>query len=347
MSDPQGPAFQPSQPPQPPQPPPLSQPPQPPVEPPAVRPTRLRPFAIVFFALGLIVLLGGILKFIPGGLGTGAALGGFGIVLFCLSFISLPRVPDTEAPLSPLQKLTGVFFEPSRVFRNLRIHPRWLTAFLVIAALNIIYSFAFVQRVTPERIVSHTVDKLAEMGPPFAPPPEMLDDIRAQQLEQFKNPVQRIGTVVKTFVGLFIFGGVLAALYLLACLAFGGRINYWQALAVYFWATLPVVVIQKVLSLVIMYVKEPDDIHPILGQETLVQDNLGILFTPASSPVLFVIASFIGVLSFYGLWLKARGLHHGGTRVSKGAAWGVAITFWVLGLILISILTALFPGFIS
>jgi hypothetical protein len=107
------------------------------------------------------------------------------------------------------------------------------------------------------------------------------------------------------------------------------------------------VVIQKVLSLVILYVKAPEDIHPILGQESLVQDNLGVLFSPADHPVLFVLATSIGVLSFYGLWLKATGLRYGATKVSSGAAWGVAITFWLLGLMLITIITALFPNFIS
>lgn len=97
-----------------------------------------------------------------------------------------------------------------------------------------------------------------------------------------------------------------AALYLLGILIFGGRINFWQSLAVTFYASLPIVVIQKLVSLVILYIKSPDDIHPILGQETLVQDNLGVLFTPAQHPVLFVAATVIGVLSFYGLWLRAR-----------------------------------------
>jgi hypothetical protein len=63
--------------------------------------------------------------------------------------------------------------------------------------------------------------------------------------------------------------------------------------------------------------------------------------------VLFVIASWIGILSFYGLWLKAKGLHHGGTRVSSSAGWGVAITMWLIGLVLVTIITALFPGFIG
>jgi len=40
-------------------------------------------------------------------------------------------------------------------------------------------------------------------------------------------------------------------------------------------------------------------------------------------------------------------LHMGATKVSKGAAWGVAITLWVLILLLVTVFTALFPGFIS
>jgi len=109
----------------------------------------------------------------------------------------------------------------------------------------------------------------------------------------------------------------------------------------------PVVVIQKVLGLVILYLKSPDDLHPVLNAETTLQDNLGILLAPANHPVLFVMASFIGFTSFYGLWLRAKGLANGGTRVSKGTGWAVAITLWVLLLVFVMIITALFPGFIS
>lgn len=346
MSDPLQPSFQPPPPPQHPpfQPPPA---PQAPFETVPARPTQLRPFAIGFFLLGLIVLVLGIVKVVNIDIWTAVALALTGIALFGLSFIRLPRVPDTEPPLSPVQKLTGIFYEPTRVFRNLRVHPRWVAAFLVVAILSIIYSIAFVRRVTPERIVNHTIDKMAEMGPPFAPPAEMLEDMRAKQLDQLKSPTQRVGTAIKTFCGLLLWGAAMAALFLLAGMAFGGRINFWQAKSVYFYASVPIIVIQKVLSLVILYIKDPDDVHPLLGQDNLVQDNLGILFTPASNPVLFVMASFIGVLSFYGLWLRAKGLNQAATKMSSGAAWGVAITFWVLTLLFVTIITALFPGFIS
>ncbi len=313
----------------------------------APRPIKLRPIAIGLFGLGVIVLIGGIAKFIAGGLGTGAALAFAGVLLFALSFIRLPMIAEKEQPLSLVEKVTGVFYEPARVFRNLREHPHWAGAFVIIGLLTAIYSFSFVQRITPERIVEHTVEKVAEMGPPFAPPPERLEAMKTTQLQSLKNPVERVGSVARAFVGLFVVSTILAALSLLGILAFGGRINFWQALAVTVYSLLPVVAIQKLLGLAILYLKAPEDLHPILNQETTLQDNLGILFSPANHPVLFVIASFIGLTSFYGLWLRAKGLHYGATKASKGAGWGVAITLWVLVLILATIFTALFPSFIS
>ncbi|MCA1576490.1 MAG: YIP1 family protein [Acidobacteria bacterium] len=336
MSAPQDPNFQ--------APPP---PATPEVEPQAARATHLRPFAIGAFALGLIFVVGGIAKFLPGGLGTGAALCFLGLLVFALSFIRMPLVADSERPLSWFEKVTGVFYEPARVFRNLRVHPYWIGAFLTIWVLTVIYSTAFIQRITPERITDYTTEKIAQMGPPFAPPPEMIDRMRNDQLESLKSPVQRVGSAFRSAVGIFVFGTIAAGLALLGVLVFGGRINFWQVMAVTFYSVLPVVAVQKILGLVILYLKSPDDLHPILNQETTLQDNLGILFSPAEHPILFVLASFIGLTSFYGLWLRAKGLHWGGTKVSKGTGWGVAIMLWVLILIVATIFTALFPGFIS
>jgi len=314
---------------------------------PAPRPTKLRTIAIPLFVVGLIVCALGIPKIVPGGIASGAALAFLGIVFFALSFVPLPVIENAEAPMSPIQKLLGVFFEPSRVFRNLRAHPRWVAAYLVVTVLSLVYTFAFTQRLTPEKIVNYRVDKAAELPPPFTPPPDRIETMRTQGIEQLKNPIQRVGTVVTTFVAVFCFTAVMAALYLLGVLVFGGRMNFWQSLSVMFYGAVPIIAIQKLLGLVLLYLKSPDDIHPILGQETLVQDNLGVLFTPADHPVIFVLATSIGILSFYSLWLKSTGLRNGATRVSSGTAWGVAITLWILGTLAITGLTALFPSFIS
>jgi len=315
----------------------------------APRPTKLRPFAIVFFVLGLIIAAAGIPKLglISGGLATGGILALGGIVLFAFSFIPLPVIASEEPPLPFFTKITGIFFEPTRVFRNLRVHPHWIGAFAVVVVLTVIYQAAFVHRITPERIVDHMTQKLSEMGPPFAPPPDRIEAMRDAQLNQLKNPVERAGTVIKSTVGLFILGAFTAAICLLVGLAFGGRINFWQALSVVFYYWLPITAIQKLLGLAILYLKAPDDLHPILNGETTLQDNLGLLMSPADHPVLFVLLSFIGLTWFYLVWLRARGLTAGATRMGSSAAWGVSILLYVLLMLFATIWTSLFPGFIS
>src|SRR5207249_8060186 len=52
-----------------------------------VRATKLLPYAIGLFVIGVIVCVAGIIKLIPGGIGTGAAFAFWGILLFAYSFI--------------------------------------------------------------------------------------------------------------------------------------------------------------------------------------------------------------------------------------------------------------------
>jgi Yip1 domain len=324
------------------------QPPPPPgveSEPERKRPANLMWAGVVLVVLGIIICVGGIVGFITGGAGTGAAVAALGVLFIGLSFATLPVVPNAPPPMSTLGRLTGIFFEPTSVFRNLRAHPRWLAAMLIIGFLNAGYAYAFAHRLTPERIVNYTFEKLADS--PLKPPPDRMEIAKQQALEAAKSPVAQVGTAIKAIVGVFFFMAFIGALFLLGVLAFGGRMHFWQAYAVAAYAALPVVILQRIISLIILFIKSPDDIHPILGQETLVTDNLGILFKSAEHPVLFAGASAFGILSFYRLWLTAKGLNEGGYKVSASAGWGVAITLWVLGLLLGLAGAAIFGSFLS
>ncbi len=315
------------------------------VEPERKRPANLLWAGVALVVLGIIVCVGGIVGFIPGGIGTGLALAALGILFFALSFTSLPSVPDPPPPMSTVGRLTGIFFEPTAVFRNLRAHPRWLAAILIMGCLNAAYVGAFYQRLTPERIVDFTFEKIKDS--PIKPPEDRMALARQQALDAANLPLARVGNAIKTIVGVFFGVAIIGGLYLLGVLAFGGRMHFWQAYSVAAYATFPVALIHKVISFILLYVKSPDDIHPLINQETLVTDNLGILFKSAEHPVLFVMASSIGILSFYRLWLTAKGLHEGGYKVSSSAGWGVAITLWALGLLLGMAAAAIFPSFLS
>jgi Yip1 domain len=303
-----------------------------------------RTYIYIVFAAGILLVVAALLK-VPVGFGPGAALCALGIALFGLSFV--PRgeeISDAPAPMSFFDKLTGIFFEPSAVFRNLRAHPRWLFALLLTTLLSFAYATAFTYRLTPERIVSFTTDKVVER---FNIPAEQAQQMKTQQIEEAKSPTRTAGRAVTTFVGAFFVTALLAALYMVAVLLFGGRLGFWQAFSVLAWASVPVVIIGRVLSLVLLYVKDPDDIHPLLGQGTLVTDNLGALVKAAEHPVLFTVLSFFGVLSFYGLWLVATGLRNAGTRVKPSTAWTIAIIFWLIAMLMAAGVSALFGNFIS
>ena len=109
-------------------------PPAPPVPAPKPRPKELLFVAIGLFVVGLILAIGGIAKFLPGAIFPGIMFALWAFVMAGLSFVPLPQVDSKEEPLSAAQKVTGIFFEPTRVFRNLRVHPRWAAAFIIIVA---------------------------------------------------------------------------------------------------------------------------------------------------------------------------------------------------------------------
>src|SRR6266404_8108054 len=301
------------------------------VEPERQRPANLLWAGVALVVLGIIICIGGIAGFIPGGVGTGLSVAALGVLFFGLSFTSLPSVPDPPPPMSAFERLPGTFYEPTAVFRNLRAHPRWLAAILIIGCLNAVYITAFYHRLTPDRIINYTMDKLEES--PIKPPPEAMAKARTEGVEQAKAATYQAGDFIKKIVGGFFGVAFLAALALLGVLAFGGRMHYWQTYAVFAYVSFPVTLIQKGISFIILFLKSPDDIHPILGQETLVYDNLGLLVSSKDHPVLWVVATSIGVISFYRLWMTATGLREGGYKVSSSAAWGTAITLFLLFLL--------------
>lgn len=303
-----------------------------------------RTYAYVVSGIGLVLLVAGLLKFVPGLTGAGGGLLFLGVVLYGLSFVPRPAEPPDPESMSFPRRFAGLFFEPARVFRDLRTYPHWLAALAVIVLFNFAYSVAFQRVLTPERIHGFTYDKLTENG---WVPPEMAEQQKQEQIEQAKSTVGVVGAAVNAFVGAFCVLAALAGLALLLVMLFGGRINFWQSLAVLAHAWLPVTVIAQTLNLVLLSVKDPDDIHPALGQGGLLADNLGALFSPAEHPVLYAAAGAVGVLALYRVWLTATGLRHGGESVSSVTAWGVSITFWVVGLLLAVIGSALFGNFMA
>jgi hypothetical protein len=313
---------------------------------------------VVIFIVGLLVLLSNLLLKVQGVRGLGI-LGMFiGAAVFGLSFI--PRhVPaaDAPAPLSPADRITRVFYEPEPVFKNLRQHPRWLAGFLVLALFGVIYQVALTERLGVERFAEDQATREVEGG--FVP----LDKISAEDYVQAKiKAAIATSTVTKITAPLWIAGFVfigmlvLAGVFLLCVLAFGGRMNFWQALCVAVYGALPAAVITTVLSLILLYIQSPTDMIPLeVQRHGLARADLGLLFKETRPmintlvrPVIYTLGSAIGLFQLYGWWVTVSGLKNAGEKtISSGSAWTIALMLWVLGMLLTTVLAILVPTFVA
>jgi hypothetical protein len=212
------------------------------------------------------------------------------------------------------------------------------------------YYLAFAQRKLPdgttlaEKTAAETADRVIEAG--WNPKDRSPEEFKREQIEEAKSPVTRITGVLSYIGWTFLFMLVLAGLYLLLELAFGGRMNFWQSMSVATYGSLPSWVILTVLNLILFYVKAPEDVDPIKNSRGgFARADLGLLFSPANHPTLYVIGSFIGIFTLYGWWVTVSGLHNTATKLSKASAWTIALLLWLLGLIAALILSAIFSSF--
>ncbi len=301
---------------------------------------------IIVAALGFVIAVLSILKVVPGLTQTGVVMILFGGLIIGMSFISRPESDGSERMSTP-STLGNIFISPSEVFRNLRRHPRWLVALLVMTILSATYTTLFMHQLTPERVTNFTIDKTLEMPMMNDEARKQIEEGRVAAIADAKNPVIRIGQAVSSFAGSVFGYAILAGIFMLFAFAMGGKLNFWQAFSAAIYAVFPLSIIRFILNTTVLFLKDPSDIHPVLGQQSLIQDNLSFLVVPSEHPVIFTLLGSLGLLLFYWIWMNATGLKNAGERVSGSIAWTATLTVYAIMIILGVTMAFLFPGFIS
>lgn len=303
---------------------------------------------IIAGVCGVLVIVLSLLKVVPSLTSTGISLILLGVLVVGLSFIPKPETGDTPR-MSTAGSLVNIFFSPGEVFQNLRRHPRFLAAILLMSVMSAVFFNLFLYRLTPERVVNYTIDKTLEM-PMLANNEDARKQVeagRGDALEQNKNPVLRAGQAVNSFIGQIFLYSFFALIFFLFALAMGGQMNFWQAFSAAVYAAFPVAVIRFIIGTIILFVKNPEDIHPILGQSTLVQDNLSFLVNPGESAVLFVLLGSFSLLMFYWLWMNATGIKNAGEKVTPTIAWSATLTLFFIFILLGVVSAWAFSGFMG
>lgn len=235
------------------------------------------------------------------------------------------KIVDTNVPqMSLFQTLTDIYFDPGKVFEDLRRKPfaRFLFPLLFCAVLIVVSSFLLIQKVGYERMIREQINSPMMESVPEEAKTKMREDAKNVTLATivFQSAIGGIGfLVIYAILGLIYWGG---------SLAMGGNGNYLHGLAVATYSTFPVMLITVIGTLIILALKNGEEISIKEAQGGLLHLNLGFLFE--GSKVLSSIVSRFDLFVFWGMFLSVIGMKNC-FKLSSGGAWGIAIFIWLIG----------------
>lgn len=244
--------------------------------------------------------------------------------------------PVAEQPqMSLVQTLINIFFEPGAVFDDLRKKPfpRLIFPLIICAVLAGAYNLALQERLGPVRIVQEQLKMpIMERVP---------EEAKKKMEEDAKNTtVLKVAlTAVASIVGFIVVFSIIGLIYWAGGLAFGGNGNFWHGMATVAYSSFPIIVVSMIASLIILFLKSPDDISFMDAQNGLLKINPNLILDASSALKAFF--SRIDLLVIWGVFLSAVGLQNV-MKVSKMGSWLFSIIIWLIGTTLAVVLSLLF-----
>lgn len=244
--------------------------------------------------------------------------------------------PSQGPEMSEVATVTNIFFEPGRVFEDLRRKPRFIVGSLIIVLLITAYGFGLYYKVGEagmRRFMVAQIDKSPQT-----------QNMSSEQKTAAVDMQMKIQSVVRFLIPVFVIislvlGGLL---YFLGTKAFGGTGGFMQSLSIWVYSSIPPTVLGMIGSFIVMAIKSADDIDLAASQRGLVNANPSMLVDGKAHPI---IATLVGTLDIFMIWgwiLAAIGLRIT-NRLSSGSAWAIVIILGFIGLLL-RIVGALFSG---
>jgi hypothetical protein len=238
---------------------------------------------------------------------------------------SVPGEPPAPV-MSEGATLTGIFFEPGSVFESFRARPRFILATVIMVIAFLAFAGTFYRKYGYETVMRANIE-----GSPQAD--KMSPEQKEKGVQFWTGPIGKAINFAIPILGFPIFFAIGGALYLLGTLAMGKKAGYWQAVSVWVYSSFPPTVITMLLNIVLVFIKPVEGSELVRASRGLVRADLGFLISqPDTMPVLATLLGSFDVFAFYGLFLAALGLRKI-TRLTSGSAWGIVLTFWLIGLL--------------
>ncbi|HXS12379.1 MAG TPA: YIP1 family protein [Acidobacteriaceae bacterium] len=205
-------------------------------------------------------------------------------------------MPDTVAasevqPLSQVTRVVDTFVAPSRTFMDIRRSASWWLPFVLICILSFGFAYTVLHKVGLPTLVDSIIHTNASLSDRIASaPPDQAAKIRSSIEMQFR--FMYIAPVIILIVALIIAGIFLGT----ANFVFGGKANYKQMLAVWFFGTLPMIFI-SLLTIVTLFAGMQSDNFNI---KNTIGTNIGYFLQGGDSPHWLV--TMLSSVDVFAIW---------------------------------------------
>lgn len=236
-----------------------------------------------------------------------------------------PPQTDSDTQMSEPTSLANIFFEPGRTFEWLRNKPKFIMAMLIMIVCTMAFQILFSNKIGDERMRRFVVEQIDK-----SPRAGQMDAAQKNQAIDLNMTISKyVRYAIPVFVVIAFLIGTLV--YWLAAKAVGGNIGFMQTLSVWVYSAFPPTLISMLGNILILFLKEADDIDIASSQRGLIHANPSILFDGKEMPVLTTVISVLDVFAIWGWILAAIGLRVVG-KLSTGAAWAVVLISALIGI---------------
>jgi len=233
-------------------------------------------------------------------------------------------VSDKRESMSEISRIFNIFFEPRKVFENLKIKPRWLVPFIILSVIGII-SFHY----TYPYIVKQQITRIEENERI----PDAQKEVIIERMGEREHPPawQLVFAPVGTLVYFLV---VAVAIFFMGNVLLGGDSSFGRMLSVYAYSSL-VAIPAAIIKIPLVFMRETIEI----------QTSLALLLPPdmKESFVYRIFANF-DIFTIWTLILTSLGFAVMYNFSRKKSATAVVI-LWLLWVFVSSALAGVFRGF--
>jgi hypothetical protein len=231
--------------------------------------------------------------------------------------------PESQATISPLGRVLGIFFSPKATFEDIVRKPSWILPVILLTVFSSAVCFGINQRINWRTYVSQQIEKSPSAANMSAEQKEQRIEGGAKFSPPFTYAIGLLAPVISVLLVALVLWGAYNMLG-------GANTNFGTSMGITSHAFLTGLV-TSILYLLILYLKP----FGTVDLDNPIAANLGSFLPDDTAKWLLSLAKSIDIFSFWNLILLAIGFGATNPRKLKGGkAFTIVLSVWAVFVVL-------------